>query len=283
MAACYRPDGATPGPVPAGAGWASEAKHDGVRATITAVDGRWRLRSRTGRDISGTFPDLSVLPDLLGGRRVALDGELVVLDAAGISDFSRLQQRIGVTNSSSRLLRTVPVTFCRCSTCGCGCAAAGGHAAVLRRCRRRAVCRSAGTRSGGHRLQTPDLALHAGPAEQGVGQDGFCRAAAGVRTGLQQLTSTSHPVCCPRHLLRRFPETSQSLWRTMSTVRTKWLWHKVRDHGLVGEDHAAAQEIEVRAAVHLTLDRFESADVAFHRAAAPGQGEPVADSVIVLD
>lgn len=100
---------ATAGPVPADAGWAAEAKHDGMRAALTAVDGRWQVRSRTGRDVSRAFPELSVLPDLLGGRRVALDGELVVLDRAGVSDFSRLQQRIGVSNPSARLLREVPV------------------------------------------------------------------------------------------------------------------------------------------------------------------------------
>jgi bifunctional non-homologous end joining protein LigD len=102
---------ATAGPVPAGMGWAAEAKHDGMRAAITAVDGRWQIHSRTGRDVSHAYPELSVLPDLLGGRRVTLDGELVVLDAAGMSDFSRLQQRIGVSNPSARLLRTVPVVL----------------------------------------------------------------------------------------------------------------------------------------------------------------------------
>ena len=102
---------ASAGPVPAGMGWAAEAKHDGMRAAVTAVDGRWKVHSRTGRDVSHAYPELSVLPDLLGGRRVALDGELVVLDATGVSDFSRLQQRIGVSNPSARLLRTVPVVL----------------------------------------------------------------------------------------------------------------------------------------------------------------------------
>ncbi|GIE81978.1 hypothetical protein Aph02nite_79280 [Actinoplanes philippinensis] len=102
---------ATPGPVPTGEGWAAEAKHDGMRAAVSAADGRWRLRSRTGRDVSSTFPELSVLPELLGGRRVALDGELVVLDPAGVSDFTRLQQRIRVRNPSTRLLRAAPATL----------------------------------------------------------------------------------------------------------------------------------------------------------------------------
>ncbi|GAA0505449.1 ATP-dependent DNA ligase [Paractinoplanes deccanensis] len=82
-----------------------------MRAAVTAAGGRWRLRSRTGRDITGAFPELAVLPELLGGRRAALDGELVVLDAAGVPDFSRLQQRIGVRDPSPRLLRAAPATL----------------------------------------------------------------------------------------------------------------------------------------------------------------------------
>jgi bifunctional non-homologous end joining protein LigD len=102
---------ATPGPVPTDEGWAAEIKHDGIRAAVTAADGRWRLRSRAGRDITSAFPELAALPDLLGGRRVALDGELVAVNAAGVSDFPRLQHRIGVNEPSSQLLRAAPVTL----------------------------------------------------------------------------------------------------------------------------------------------------------------------------
>ncbi|BCJ47550.1 ATP-dependent DNA ligase [Actinoplanes ianthinogenes] len=102
---------ATPGPVPAGAGWAAEAKHDGMRAAITCAGGRWRVRSRNGRDVTSSYPELSVLPELLGGRRAALDGELVVLNEAGVSDFSLLQQRIGVRDPGSSLLRAAPATL----------------------------------------------------------------------------------------------------------------------------------------------------------------------------
>ncbi|MFF5075969.1 non-homologous end-joining DNA ligase [Actinoplanes sp. NPDC000266] len=102
---------ATPGPVPVGAGWAAEIKHDGMRAGVTASGGRWRVHSRTGRDVTDHFPEVAVLPELLGGRRAALDGELVALDAAGVSDFSRLQQRIGVRDPGPRLLRAAPVTL----------------------------------------------------------------------------------------------------------------------------------------------------------------------------
>ncbi|SNY38455.1 bifunctional non-homologous end joining protein LigD [Paractinoplanes atraurantiacus] len=102
---------ATPGPVPVGEGWAAEFKHDGMRACVTVSGDGWRVHSRTGRDVTGHFPELAVLPELLGGRRAVLDGELVALDAAGVTDFSRLQQRIGVRDPAPRLLRATPVTL----------------------------------------------------------------------------------------------------------------------------------------------------------------------------
>ena len=102
---------ASPGAVPTGEGWAAEIKHDGMRATVGTAGGRWRARSRTGRDITRAFPELAVLPQLLGGRRTALDAELVVLSAGGAPDFTLLQQRIGVAEPDARLLRTVPATL----------------------------------------------------------------------------------------------------------------------------------------------------------------------------
>ncbi|XVU28285.1 non-homologous end-joining DNA ligase [Actinoplanes sp. CA-054009] len=97
--------------MPVGAGWAAEIKHDGMRAGVVASGGRWRVHSRAGRDVSGYFPELAVLPELLGGRRVVLDGEVVALDAGGASDFSRLQQRIGVRDPGRRLVQAVPVSL----------------------------------------------------------------------------------------------------------------------------------------------------------------------------
>lgn len=99
---------ATPGPVPEGPGWSCEIKWDGVRALIACAGDRWRVRSRSGREISASFPELAVLPDLLDGRRVTLDAELVVLDPAGVPDFPRVMRRVGVTRPGERLLRQLP-------------------------------------------------------------------------------------------------------------------------------------------------------------------------------
>ncbi|WP_203830357.1 hypothetical protein [Actinoplanes palleronii] len=48
---------ATAGAVPVGAGWAAEIKHEGMRAGVTAAGGRWRVHSRTGRDVTAVFPN----------------------------------------------------------------------------------------------------------------------------------------------------------------------------------------------------------------------------------
>ena len=83
--------GALPG---AGEGWAYEFKWDGVRAIVYLADGRVRAESRNAKDLTGSFPELGELPDLLGGRRAVLDGELVSLDEEGRPSFGRLQQRL---------------------------------------------------------------------------------------------------------------------------------------------------------------------------------------------
>ncbi len=66
---------ALPGSPPAGrlAEWAVEMKWDGVRALAFVEGGRLRLVSRTGKDISATYPDLAGLGPAVtaaaGGRR----------------------------------------------------------------------------------------------------------------------------------------------------------------------------------------------------------------------
>jgi bifunctional non-homologous end joining protein LigD len=100
---------ATPGPVPAGPGWAVEFKWDGMRAQVAAAGNRWRVWTRTGRDATASFPELAALPALVAGRPAALDGELVALDPAGAPSFARLQRRIAVRRPGPHLLREVPV------------------------------------------------------------------------------------------------------------------------------------------------------------------------------
>ncbi|MFE2137583.1 non-homologous end-joining DNA ligase [Streptomyces sp. NPDC059466] len=92
---------AVPGPLPVpDADWAFEAKWDGARCILTTTgDGAVRLISRAGNDVTVTYPELQDLGGVLRGRVVVLDGEVVVLNSSGRSDFGLLQRRMGVVNA----------------------------------------------------------------------------------------------------------------------------------------------------------------------------------------
>ena len=108
-----RPMLATAGPVPADdAGWSFEFKWDGVRALAFCSGGRLKLRSRSGRDVTATYPELRGLAEALGSTEVVLDGEVVAFDGQRTS-FEKLQQRMNVTDARriERLRREVPVAF----------------------------------------------------------------------------------------------------------------------------------------------------------------------------
>jgi DNA ligase D-like protein (predicted ligase) len=78
-------------------GWVYERKLDGERCLATRTDGRVRLWSRSGRDVSGSFPEIvdalaeQDIPD------IAVDGEVVAFEGPRTS-FARLQPRIQVSD-----------------------------------------------------------------------------------------------------------------------------------------------------------------------------------------
>ncbi|MFP4014110.1 MAG: DNA ligase D [Chitinispirillaceae bacterium] len=71
-------------------GWFFEIKWDGYRAVAECLHGAVRLYSRNGLSVTGHYPpvvrDLRSLP-----FEAVLDGEIVVLDSKGRSDFGALQ------------------------------------------------------------------------------------------------------------------------------------------------------------------------------------------------
>ncbi len=91
--------------------WLFEIKWDGVRSLAWVTGGKVELRSRTGRIISKQYPELEVLPERLKARQAILDGEIVVLDERGRSDFERLQERMHVNSPPPKLLSKAPVTY----------------------------------------------------------------------------------------------------------------------------------------------------------------------------
>ncbi|MBR0752961.1 ATP-dependent DNA ligase [Bradyrhizobium jicamae] len=88
----------------------AEWKWDGIR--VQAVSGRddrgnihVRLYSRTGEDITGSFPDLVPSLHLPG----AVDGELLVLRDGRVQTFNVLQQRLNRKIVSPKLIKDYPI------------------------------------------------------------------------------------------------------------------------------------------------------------------------------
>ncbi|MFC8797405.1 ATP-dependent DNA ligase [Promicromonospora sp. NPDC057138] len=76
--------------------WMFEMKWDGFRALVHVPDpDTVRLVSRSGQDLTITFPELGALAAQVDPARlpVVLDGEIVALDRDGRPDFRRLQHR----------------------------------------------------------------------------------------------------------------------------------------------------------------------------------------------
>ena len=92
--------------------YAAEWKWDGIRIQLVHAGGQTRLFSRTGDDISLSFPDVA---DAFSTRAV-LDGELLVRGEAQGADehggaaasFNALQQRLGRKTVSAKLLSAAP-------------------------------------------------------------------------------------------------------------------------------------------------------------------------------
>jgi bifunctional non-homologous end joining protein LigD len=73
--------------------WAFEGKWDGYRLLVEADHGHARLKSRSGREVTGEFPQLRSLAADLADHHVVLDGEVVALDDSGVPRFNEMQNR----------------------------------------------------------------------------------------------------------------------------------------------------------------------------------------------
>jgi bifunctional non-homologous end joining protein LigD len=105
---------AAPGRAPAAGldAWGVEFKWDGVRALAFIETGRLRLISRTGKDITATYPEVSALGHTIPHKQVLLDGEIVAF-TDGRPDFEALQPRMHVSSPTAalRLAEQTPVTY----------------------------------------------------------------------------------------------------------------------------------------------------------------------------
>jgi bifunctional non-homologous end joining protein LigD len=82
---------------PDGDAWLHEIKWDGYRLLADVRDGAVALRSRNGLNWTDDFPEVVQAIAALPVTDLRLDGELVVLDAQGRSDFTALQKVIDGT------------------------------------------------------------------------------------------------------------------------------------------------------------------------------------------
>jgi len=120
---------AAPGRPPAGSldAWGVEFKWDGVRALAFIETGRLRLISRTGKDITATYPEVAALGSAfkhgafkhgafkhgaIPHKQALLDGEIVAF-TDGRPDFEALQPRMHVSSPAAalRLAEQAPVTY----------------------------------------------------------------------------------------------------------------------------------------------------------------------------
>ncbi len=95
------------------ADYAAEWKWDGIRVQIVHVAGQTRLYSRTGDDVTGSFPEVAAAFRTPG----AVDGELLVRgehqggtleDGGGAASFNALQQRLGRKTVSAKMQTDYP-------------------------------------------------------------------------------------------------------------------------------------------------------------------------------
>ncbi|WP_271079098.1 cisplatin damage response ATP-dependent DNA ligase [Aurantiacibacter sp. MUD61] len=90
--------------------YAAEWKWDGIRVQLVHVAGETRVYSRSGDDISATFPEMVSALD----RPAVLDGELLVRgdmqggEEGGAASFNALQQRLGRKTVSKKMLTESP-------------------------------------------------------------------------------------------------------------------------------------------------------------------------------
>jgi bifunctional non-homologous end joining protein LigD len=79
---------------PTGTDWLHEPKLDGYRLLCRVDDGRVELITRRGNDWTDRFPGIAKAAGELPCKAALLDGEAVVFDRRGITDFQRLQNAI---------------------------------------------------------------------------------------------------------------------------------------------------------------------------------------------
>lgn len=79
---------------PAGDDWIHEVKFDGYRSQIIVEKSDIRIFTRRGLDWTSKYRDLAAAARSFGAETAIVDGEIIVLNEAGLSDFGALRSAI---------------------------------------------------------------------------------------------------------------------------------------------------------------------------------------------
>ncbi|MFJ7072010.1 non-homologous end-joining DNA ligase [Streptomyces sp. NPDC098781] len=93
-----------------GEDWVFERKLDGMRVLAVREGGRTSLLSRSGRRIDAGYPEVVAALGEQSCKDFTVDGEMVAF-SRGRTDFSRLQQRMGLTRPEDVEASGVAVTY----------------------------------------------------------------------------------------------------------------------------------------------------------------------------
>lgn len=86
---------------PQGDDWSYEIKWDGYRLAVHIEPNRVRIITRGGHDWTHRFPGIADAAKALGPATMILDGEAVMLDEQGRSDFGLLQKSLGASGKAA--------------------------------------------------------------------------------------------------------------------------------------------------------------------------------------
>ena len=91
-------------------GWVYERKLDGQRCLAVRTARGTRLYSRSGRDVTVTFPEIAEALERQASTDFVIDGEVVAFEGSKTS-FEKLQPRIHVSSAEKARRSGVPVYF----------------------------------------------------------------------------------------------------------------------------------------------------------------------------
>ncbi len=98
---------------PKGDNWIHEIKYDGYRILCVLSNGRSRLISRNGKEWTDRFPEIAETVSALPPDNVILDGEVVVVDNEGRTDFQALQNILRGLQTGRLVYFAFDVPYCK--------------------------------------------------------------------------------------------------------------------------------------------------------------------------